>query len=183
MNTCRQNYSNQRQEGLALAVSLVLLVALTLIGITTLQGTRLNEKIASNSQQKAISFEAAESSIASTWNVDALLGSLKLIPENQIDNPDSVLLDDLSRQLSESLDQTNNFGKNVDINSVISVQYCGEQQVPRSTSLNADDSVISLAGTLFDVNGVATIDGSGAHSDHVQRGYVVRPKTGRKGSC
>ena len=183
MNTCKQTYSKQQEQGVALAVSLVLLVALTLVGIMTLQGTRLNEKIASNSQQKAISFEAAESSIASTWSVDALLGTLSQIPPDQINNPDPVTLDDLALELSESLDQTNNFGKNIDISSEISVQYCGEQKVPRSTGLNADESAVSLAGALFDVNGVATIDGSGAHSDHIQRGYVVRPATGRQGSC
>ncbi len=183
MNACKQTYSKQQQQGVALAVSLVLLVALTLVGIVTLQGTRLNEKIASNSQQKAISFEAAESSIASTWNVDALLDVFSKIPPDQINNPDPVVLDDLSLELSETLDLFNDFGKSVDISSLISVQYCGEQNVPRSIGLNADESAMNLVGAIFDVNGVATIDGSGAHSDHIQRGYVVRPATGRQGSC
>jgi len=53
--------TRQKQEGVALVVSLVLLVAVTILGITTLSGTRLNHKITSNSQNKAIAFEVAES--------------------------------------------------------------------------------------------------------------------------
>jgi len=172
-----------RQRGMALAVSMVLLVAMTIVGIATLASTRLNEKVASNAQQKAISFEAAESSIATMWGVTELLGTLELIPADQYDDPDAVIPPGLAAQLSDDFDQSNTFGKSVDIDASVTVQYCGELSRPVGTGASADESQVQLAGILFDVNGVASIGGSKARSDHIQRGYIVRPKTGRSGAC
>lgn len=172
-----------KQQGMALAVSMVLLVAMTIVGVATLSSTRLNEKVASNAQQKAISFEAAESSIATMWGVTELLGTLELIPDGVYDDPEAVIPPGLEAQLSEDFDQTNGFGTSVDIDASVNVQYCGELSRPVGTSASADESQVQLAGILFDVNGVASIGGSKARSDHVQRGYIVRPKTGRSGDC
>ncbi len=171
------------QQGIALAVCLVLLVVTTIIGVTTLKSTRLNEKVAGNAQQKAISFEVAESAIASSWGVSEFLQSLELIPNGVFDNPDSVVPPGLADELSTRFDQTNSFGVSVDIDAKVTVQYCGEMSQPAGTAVSADESKIQLAGVLFDVNGTASIKGSNAVSDHVQRGYIVRPKTGRVAIC
>ena len=168
---------------MALAVSLVLLVAMTIVGIATMSGTRLNEKITSNTQQKAISFEAAESSINTVWNVTSLLDSIKQIPATVYNDPDPVIPDGLAAQLSIDFDQTNDRGVSVDISADVSIQFCGETSLPTGSSLSADESKLQMAGALFDVNGIAQIEGSKAMSDHLQRGYVIRPKTGRTGSC
>jgi len=153
-------YSRPRQEGLALAVSLMLLVAMTIVGIATMKGTRLNEKISSNAQQKAISFEAAESSIATADYVVPLVDAAEL-----------------------DFNQSNQKGVSVEVAASVTVQYCGETDLPTGSSLSADESKLQMAGIMFDVNGRANISGSKAESDHVQRGYVVRPKTGRTGNC
>ena len=180
-----QNYSQfnrPRQEGLALAVSLMLLVAMTIVGIATMKGTRLNEKISSNAQQKAISFEAAESSIATVWDVEALLDTLDQIPDNVFNDPDYVI--PLVDATELNFDQTNQDGASVvEIDARVTVQYCGETDLPTGSSLSADESKLQMAGIMFDVNGTANITGSKASSDHIQRGYVVRPKTGRTGNC
>lgn len=168
---------------MALVISLVLLVATTIIGIATLRGTRLNEKIASNAQQKAVSFEVAESAIASSWSVTDFLGSLDLIPDGVYDDPGPVEPPGRRDLLSNSLDQTNNFGVSVDVDASVTVQYCGEMLKPVGTATSADESGIQLAGVLFEVNGMASVKGSNAQSDHVQRGYIVRPKTGRSNAC
>ncbi len=172
-----------RQDGMALAVSLVLLVAMTIVGIATMSGTRLNEQITSNTQQKAISFEAAESSINTVWNVTALLNTIKELPAGVYNDPEPVVPAGLSAQLSADFDQVNARGVSVDITADVSIQFCGETSLPTGSSLSADESKLQMAGALFDVNGVAEIAGSKARSDHLQRGYVIRPKTGRTGSC
>lgn len=172
-----------RQQGLALAICLVLLVAMTIVGIATLRSTRLNEQVAGNAQQKAISFEVAESAIATSWGVDEFLQSLQLIPNGEFDNPAPVLPPGLAEQLSAGFDQTNSLGVSVDIDAEVTVQYCGEMSRPAGTAASADESKVQLAGVLFDVNGSASIKGSNAHSEHVQRGYIVRPKTGRLATC
>lgn len=171
----------QRQQGAALAISLILLIAMTIVGVATLSGTRLNERISSNAQQKSMSFEAAESSIAIVWNVPSLLNALAAIPVAQFNDPTpapAANLDDKFDQWSHSATQ-----KSVDVTAGVSIQYCGETQLPTGSSLSADESALQLAGAVFDVNGTAAIAGSNALSDHLQRGYVIRPKTGRTGNC
>jgi len=176
-----QQFNRPQQQGLALAISLMLLVAMTIIGIATMKGTRLNEKISSNAQQKAISFEAAESSIATVWDVEALLGTLDQIPDNVFNDPDSVV--PVVDPVELDFNQSNQYGVSVEVDASVTVQYCGETSLPTGSSLSADESKLQMAGIMFDVNGTASISGSKAHSDHIQRGYVVRPKTGRTGKC
>ena len=51
------------QQGVALAVSLVLLLVLTIIGVASLNTTALEEKMSTNIQEDYRAFEAAESGI------------------------------------------------------------------------------------------------------------------------
>jgi len=173
----------RRQQGAALAVSLILLVAMTIVGVATMSGTRLNERVAGNVQQKSIAFEAAESSIAVVWNVPSLLGALAAIPAAEFNDPLPVPAGLAALNTEFDQQNTNNDGQSVNISAAVSIQYCGETQLPVGSSLSADESTLQLAGTVFDVNGVASITGSRAVADHLQRGYIIRPKTGRSGNC
>ena len=173
-----------RQQGVALAISLVLLVAMTILGVATLSNTRLNEKITGNAQQKAISFEVAESAIYSAWSVDALMDIVEQIPVAQYNDPDPIEPAGLAASLSADLDQKNDDNVNVvDVDVELTIQYCGESVLPDGSNLSADESDVQLVGLLFDVNGVAEIDNTNTRADHVQRGALVRPKTGRTGDC
>lgn len=58
----------RRQRGAILIVALVLLIALTLLGISTMNTTQLGEKMASNSQQLAHAFQAAETALSQAFN-------------------------------------------------------------------------------------------------------------------
>ncbi|TAL43764.1 MAG: hypothetical protein EPN89_15120 [Methylovulum sp.] len=53
----------QHQSGAVLVISLVMLLALTLIGITGTQTTSLEEKMAGNWRDKNLAFQAAESAL------------------------------------------------------------------------------------------------------------------------
>jgi len=173
----------QKQRGVALAVSLLLLVAMTIIGVSTLTGTRLNEQITGNAQQKAIAFEAAESAISSVWDSKDLMASVENFPLSPYDNPAVVNRDDLDSALSSNFDQTYGEKSAVDIEAEVSIQYCGETSRPEGTSLSADESGLQLVGVLFDVNGNASIKNSKTRSDHLQRARISRPKSGRGGNC
>ena len=172
------------QRGVALAISLVLLVAMTVVGIATLAGTRLNEKVTSNAQQKSVAFEVAESSIDTVWDPAVLMGSVASIPEAEFDEPKAVAPSGVAKALSNGFDQKSASGERstVDIEGEVTIRYCGEG-APAGSSMSADESEVQMAGVLFDVNGVAEIHGSATRSDHVQRGSLVRPRTGRKGGC
>ena len=56
------------QSGAVLLVSLVLLVALTLLGISTMNTSQLEEKMAANSQEYGHAFQAAETALSQGFN-------------------------------------------------------------------------------------------------------------------
>jgi len=55
---------SKKQSGVVLVISLVMLLLLTLIGLTGMQTTTLEEKMAGNSKDRNIAFQAAESTLA-----------------------------------------------------------------------------------------------------------------------
>ena len=54
----------QRQNGVALIISMILLAVITLLSVTAMRGTNLDAKIAANHQHKQLSFQAAENAFA-----------------------------------------------------------------------------------------------------------------------
>lgn len=170
-----------QQKGVALVVSLVLLAAMTILGIATLSGTRLNEQIVSNSQQKSIAFEAAESAIESVFNYPDLYGAITSDPQDSADNPDAVTLADIDSNLATGYDIGVD-GKGIDIDGILTVQFCGESQ-PLGTSLNASLDSGVITAILVDINSVVNVANSGASADHIRRVQFQVPQTGRTGSC
>ncbi|MCW8908719.1 MAG: PilX N-terminal domain-containing pilus assembly protein [Sedimenticola sp.] len=63
----RRSYS--RQRGAVLVVSLLILLVMTIISVTALRSTSMDEKMASNTRQRQIAFNAAETAMraAETW--------------------------------------------------------------------------------------------------------------------
>ncbi len=158
------------QRGSALLVSLLLLVAIAVIGLSSLSGTATNEMIASNMHQKSVGFQVSESAIRSVWTMQDLLSNT---PATPLDNPPAISL-----ARNTEFDQAK-----IDIDASASIQYCGENLIPEGSSLSADESSIKLAAQIFDVHGIASISSSKVSSDHLQRGYIVRPASGRQGNC
>lgn len=174
----------QRQQGAALAISLVFLVALTLLGVATLNSARFQEQITSNAQQKAIAFEAAESAIISVHSdVDLIVDSIVNHPLGQYNDPDPVSPFGVSQALSIGLDQQNAFGATVDITADVTIQYCGERALQVGSELSGDQSKVRLVAMMFDVNGVAEIANTNGRSDHIERSSLTRPETMRSGDC
>ena len=56
-------HSLQRQSGVALFISLVMLLVLTMIGVSAVQTTSLEERMARNSRDRLMAFQAAESAL------------------------------------------------------------------------------------------------------------------------
>ncbi len=59
----------RRQQGAVLAISLIILLIVTLLGVTAMQSTTLEEKMAGNARDRNTAFQAAESTlrIAEAW--------------------------------------------------------------------------------------------------------------------
>ncbi len=162
--------SQSNQKGAALLISMLLLIAITVLGLSNLAGSNTNEIISSNMQQRSIGFQASESAIKSVWNTDELLLNTPLVP---LHNPPAV-----TQPRYTEYDQTK-----VDIEAQVSMQYCGEDNVLVGNSLSADESAPKLAAQIFDVHGLATIANSNVNTHHQQRGYLIRPVSGRQGNC
>lgn len=56
--------ASARQQGAALAISLIFLLVLTLIGITAMSTTTMQERMAGNLRDTGLAFQAAESALA-----------------------------------------------------------------------------------------------------------------------
>jgi type IV pilus assembly protein PilX len=55
--------TRQQQTGAALVVSLMILLVMTLVGVSSLQTTALEERMASNTREREQAFEAAEAAL------------------------------------------------------------------------------------------------------------------------
>ncbi len=75
-----------RQSGAVLLVSLIILVVLTMLGVSTMNSTQLEEKMAANSQEANRAFQAAESGLSSAlndstaWNTGSNLETVVTLP-------------------------------------------------------------------------------------------------------
>lgn len=56
--------SHGRQQGAVLIVSMIILLLLTILGVTSMRSTNLEERMAGNMRDKHVAFEAAEAGIA-----------------------------------------------------------------------------------------------------------------------
>ncbi len=63
MNSLHSTSSVSRQRGAVLVVSLVILLIVTMIAVSSMQGTVLEEKMAGNSLDRNLAFQTAESSV------------------------------------------------------------------------------------------------------------------------
>jgi hypothetical protein len=84
-NWMERRQGHHQQKGIVLVVGLVMLISLTLIGVTAMKSTTIDERISANTQFKAIAFQVAESALsdAASWDgaVDCYLKG-----ENVCDN-------------------------------------------------------------------------------------------------
>lgn len=76
--------AQQRQRGIALAVALVFLLLLSLLGVSAMQTSTLQERMAGNERDRGVAFEAAEAGLR--------VGEAELrpVPPSPFDNSDGL---------------------------------------------------------------------------------------------
>lgn len=76
--------SKQRQQGAVLIVSLVLLVLMTIVAVTGMRRTTIEEHMAGNLRDQTVAFQAAEAALrdAEAYLADLLASSVTLPPFN-----------------------------------------------------------------------------------------------------
>lgn len=73
---------NARERGVALAMSLVILLILTMLGITAMGTSSLEEKMSGNTQEGTRAFEVAESGLQSTFS-----DATQFVPNGAVTSP------------------------------------------------------------------------------------------------
>jgi type IV pilus assembly protein PilX len=63
MKTISRANAHRRQRGAALVVALIMLLVMTVLGITAMQVTRMEERMAGNSRDVNLAFQAAEAGL------------------------------------------------------------------------------------------------------------------------
>lgn len=171
-----------KQQGAALAISLILLVAMTILGVANLNGSRLAEKVSSNAQQKTIVYETAESvldAIHSDVNLQDRLDESRMLAKI---NPPPVQQISEAAAIEQELDQSNVFGTSVDVNAYAEIQFCLE--MPREgDELGDDKDARSSIGFHYDIRAESTIDNSRAKAAHVLRVETGGFPTDSTGDC
>ncbi len=69
------NTSIKNQQGVSLLVSMVILILVSLIGVTALKNASVEEQISSNLYQKNVTFQASESAVENTILDNSIISS------------------------------------------------------------------------------------------------------------
>lgn len=128
-----------KQSGAVLVISLILLLVLTIIGVSSMRSATLEEKMAANNMNYGITFHAAESAI-----------------ENALDDTDSLV----QAILSNNTVQVNlNIG-DTSVSSSANVKYLGAG-IAYGFSIGQNSSAFS--SYRFDATGTASRTNTGAN--------------------
>lgn len=149
-----QNTSPQKQEGAILVISLILLMIVTLVAMSTINTTQLEEKMASNLQVSNQVFQAAEAALEEGVDAGAYLNVVRI-----------------SGAAGATIAVTNNDAR---ISSDYSASF-KEMSIPvgddaASIDLGAGGATVSYYN--FDVAATASIANTGASASHVQGIYM-----------
>ncbi|MFQ5469238.1 MAG: PilX N-terminal domain-containing pilus assembly protein [Gammaproteobacteria bacterium] len=137
--------SIKRQNGSALVISLLILVVMTILGVTSMSSTSLEENMAANSQNSHVAFQAAESAINA-----AITANVGFIADTAINPPQAQY----------------SFGSSTI--STSSIAYQG-------TSIKEGASIGKLVSHQFEITGNGLINGAKATRTNIQGVDVTGP--------
>lgn len=148
---------NRKQEGAALVVGLLLLLLITFLAVASMNNANVQERMAANSQNVNLAFQAAESAVddqiqlvmgGDTSNLATARSQFGLTtpawPTDTYDAGDS------------------------DITTNVEIRSMGDMTLSSGNSIDADESSVRLTGARFEMRSVSTIAGSGARVSIVQ---------------
>jgi len=97
------NILNRKQTGVALIISLIMLVLMTIIGLAAIRVSLMEEKMAANSRDQALAFQAGEIALrdGESWLMSRVVEPIPTNDgNNRVWNPDGNQLDATNNQLN-----------------------------------------------------------------------------------
>jgi len=152
-----------KQSGVVLVIGLLMLLVITVVGVTAMSGTTNNERMTANYQFQSLSFQAAESAIKENYNFATLFPAVMAV--GWLVDPGPTNYD---------VDIKN--GTPIAVQADASVQFCGELPGPVLCSGMNDPSC--RMEWNFDVRGEGNVSTLGTQEQHLRRGEINRPRIG-----
>ncbi len=149
-----------KQSGAVLAIALILLLVITLVGVSTLQTTGLEEQMAANVQFKNLAFQSSETAI-----------------EEALDDTQF-----LSDAYTASIDGSAWPTKTATTNSLVVTAVAEAEFVEQTKNVVESDSStsVSIGGAAwsyynYQVRGTSNITNAGTSNTNVQGAYIKAP--------
>ena len=150
-------YIPNKQKGVTLVIGLLMLLVITIVGVTAMSGTTSNERMTSNHQFQSLSFQAAESAIHDSFNVPSVAPAL--LDANWTTSPPAI---------NYNVDLHSGNTGAVGVAAQANIQFCGEISPPQS------DITSSPSGNpryqVYDIRGSGDVAQLGSMETHMRRG-------------
>lgn len=147
-----------KQQGIVLVASLLLLLIVTLLGLSAFRDIAVQEKVSSNFRMKTMTFETANSAVQDQW------------PGVMIVDGTESLLDVRTRTMNDEFDLDWDGDTTIDLDLTVGAEICyGGVDIAPGT--DAD-----FAAYLFEIT-TESSDPNGAVSQIRQSGYIIAEAT------
>jgi Tfp pilus assembly protein PilX len=145
-----------KQQGAILIWAMVILLVLTLVGLSAVKTAGIGTQITGNSLFSMLVFQGAESALGKTANIHYIKMAVDNIPTRAIDVP--------------VLDLPDENASNGTLKSAVNVAWRGYQKCPL-TSIAISTTVAPKAGGVacqyYDIGAKTGLNGTGARTSHV----------------
>ena len=166
--------SRTNQQGAALAVSLILLLVMTIVGVAAMDGARMEISMAGLVQQQQIALRRSERVLAlAEEQVESIVEAAGLYEfENgdnaedgyygPTDNIDATALDWSDLKTIKDIDALKRTDNGLDDDDAVVIQYLGAQKIPGNNQ--GEDGSAGIAGDEAHVYRITTRSATGAKS-------------------
>jgi hypothetical protein len=150
----RANYRS-KQQGAVLIWSIVILLVLTMVGLSAVKTAGIGTQITGNSLFSMLVFQGAESALGKTANIHYTTEAVNNIPSRAIDVPSADLpVESVSKGT---------------LKSEVNVAWRGYQKCPLTTfamSTTVSPKAGGVACQYYDIDAKANLSGTGAKANH-----------------
>ncbi len=160
----RSYYSHNKESGAVLAISLILLLVITLVGLSTYQTTGLEETMAANAQQKNMSFQASEAAIEELLDPDQKDFLWLAYPASQSDS-----INDPTRTSTSS-------GSNFTVVSTATFLDLSLEYVEEDSAVSVSMDSNSLVPYNFRISAATTLANTYSQNTNVQGAFIMAPR-------
>ena len=147
---------HSKQTGVVLVIGLLMLLIITIVGVTAMSGTTNNERMTANLQFQTLSFQAAESAIQDNYNIPSVTPAVM---------QPAWFLDPAPNNYNVDIKA----GTPLAVQADASIQFCGEVLPMGSGFCNGLVGRCDM-DRIYDVRGQGIVSALGSQEEHLRRG-------------